>query len=397
MTPSARADAAITILDRILAGAPAEAELLRWSRASRFAGSGDRAAVRDLVFDALRRRRSLAALGGADTGRGLILGALRDSGTDPASVFGAGPHAPRVLTGAETAGGRQPTEVEATDLPDWLLPELQDSLGPRLGAVAAAMRERAPVWLRVNRLRATPDDAITALGADGITVVPHPDWPEALEVAEGNRRIAHSKAYLDGLVELQDLSPQLAVAALGDMSGQQALDFCAGGGGKALALAAAGAARVLAHDANPRRMADLPARASRAGARITLAPPGSTTLDRQFDLVVADVPCSGSGSWRRDPAGRWRLTPDRLAELVKIQAQILDQAALRVRPGGRLAYMTCSQLRRENDDQIAAFCARHPAAHEVLRRHFDPLNASDGFFLSVVTLSDVNAPLTPAS
>lgn len=395
MTPSARAGAAITVLDQILAGGAAEAELLRWSRASRFAGSGDRAAVRDLVFDALRRRRSLAALGGGDTGRGLILGALRDSGSDPTSIFGAGPYAPAALTEAEETAARPPTGDEATDLPDWLLPDLRDSLGPDFNSVASALRERAPIWLRVNRLRATPEAAIAALAEDGIIAVPYPDWTDALRATDGGRKIARSSAYLGGLVELQDLSPQLAVAALGDLSGLEVLDLCAGGGGKSLALAAAGAARVVAHDADAGRMADLPARAARAGADITLALPDSPALAEQFDLVVADVPCSGSGSWRRDPAGRWRLTPDRFAALLQIQAQILDQAAMRVRSGGRLAYMTCSLLRAENDAQIAAFLARHPGAREELRQHFSPQNASDGFFLSVIVLGDVNALLTP--
>jgi len=380
MTPAARAAAAAAILDRVLAGEPAAAALLRWARGSRFAGSGDRAAVRDLVHDALRRRRSRAARGGALTGRGLILGLCRETGTDPDTLFGAGPHALAPLSPEERAAGREPDAHEAMDLPDWLLPQLEASLGPDLAAVAAALRHRAPVWLRANALRASPGEAAAALAAEAIATEPAAELATALRVTAGERRVAASRAYREGLVELQDLSPQLAVAALGPLDGQEVLDFCAGGGGKSLALAAAGA-RVVAHDAEARRMADLPARAARAGARLRIAAPG--TVAGRFDLVVADVPCSGSGSWRRDPAGKWRLTPDRLAALTATQDAILDAAARHVRPGGRLAYMTCSLLEAENGERLAAFLGRRDGFAPLLQRCMTPLAESDGFFLGL--------------
>ncbi|MRX50786.1 RsmB/NOP family class I SAM-dependent RNA methyltransferase [Paracoccus sp. S-4012] len=382
MTPAARAGAAVTILERILAGEAAEAALTRWARASRYAGSGDRAAVRDLVYDALRRRRSRAALGGALTGRGLILGLCREEGLDPDSLFGAGPHAPEPLTEAERAAGRAPTPDEATDLPDWLLPALRASLGPRFEAVAAALRDRAPVWLRANRLKAAPSAALAALRAEGITAEPSAELPGALRITEGARRLNGSAAYRDGLVELQDLSPQLAVATLGPLDGLAALDFCAGGGGKTLALAAAGAARLVAHDANPARMSGLRDRAARAGATVEIVQPGR--IAGRFDLVVADVPCSGSGSWRRDPEGRWRLTPAQLEALLATQAAILDEAAARLHPGGRLAYMTCSLLEAENAAQIDAFLSRRPDFRTEFTRLMTPLGESDGFYVAVL-------------
>lgn len=381
MTPAARVAAAMRILDRVIAGAAVEPALIGWARGSRYAGSGDRAAVRDLVFDALRRRRSRAALGGADSGHGLMLGMCREQGIPPETIFGAGPHAPPPLSPAQLAAGHAPDAAAATDLPDWLIPPLHEALGSRFDAVAAALRDRAPVWLRANRLRGTPADALAALAADGIAAEAHPTLPTALRVTEGQRGIARSRAYLDGLVELQDLSPQLAVASLGDLHGTRALDYCAGGGGKALALAAAGA-EVTAHDADPARMSDLPARAARGGARIDSIAPGA--VRGSFDLVVTDVPCSGSGTWRRDPAGRWRLTPVQLDALCATQAAILAEAAGLVAGGGRLAYMTCSLLRAENDDQIDAFLGARPGWQEVLRRQWTPLDASDGFFLSVL-------------
>ena len=379
MTPAARAQAAITILDRILAGDPAEAALLRWSRASRFAGSGDRAAVRDMVFDSLRCRNSRAALGGALTGRGLILGMCRDEGLDPDSVFSGEGHAPARLNADERAAGRQPTDVERLDLPDWLLPPWTAALGPQAEAVALAMRERAPVWLRANALRATPQQAAKALADEGIETAPSSDLATALRVTSGARRLSASRAYRDGLVELQDLSPQLACAMLPRAA--SVLDYCAGGGGKSLAVAAAGGVEVTAHDANPARMADLAERARRAGARIRIAQPGQ--IRGKFDLVLTDVPCSGSGTWRRTPDAKWRLDRSDLDRLVALQARIMDEAARLVVPGGHLAYMTCSVLAEENDRQVAAF-SESSGFVQVTRRLLVSPQGSDGFFVAIL-------------
>lgn len=380
MTPAARIAAAIQILDRVLAGDPAEPALLRWSRASRFAGSGDRAAVRDLVFDSLRRLRSRAVLGGSMTGRGLMLGLCRDEGIDPAAVFTGQGHAPASLSAAEEAAALPQDLGARLDLPDWLLPQWQQSLGAEAAPVALAMRDRAPVWLRVNLRRADPQTAAAALAGDGIAVAPHDQLTSALRVTEGARRLAGSAAYRDGLVELQDLSPQLACALLPAQG--SLLDFCAGGGGKALALAARGAGPVVAHDIDPRRMADLPARAERAGLHIQLAPPGG--VSGRFDLVVADVPCSGSGTWRRTPDAKWRLTAADLTRLTDTQARILDQAAGFVAPGGHLAYMTCSLLDGENSVQAQAFLDRNGDFQSQQQARFSPLAASDGFFLALM-------------
>lgn len=379
MTPGARLAAAIEVLDRVLAGAPAEQALLRWSRASRFAGSGDRAAVRDLVFDALRKRDSLAALGGALSGRGLVLGSLRASGDDPARFFTGEGHAPAPLSEAELAA--TPPATLPDDLPDWLRPLWQASLGPAAAETAHAMRERAPVWLRVNIARLAPDAAAAALAAEGVATEASPLLPSALRVTEGERRLSRSAPYRDGLVELQDLSAQLASAVPPLSAGARVLDFCAGGGGKSLALAAREpAARIFAHDALAQRMADLPARAARAGAAITVMPRPKGA----FDLVVTDVPCSGSGTWRRNPDAKWRLTPAALDELLALQARILDAAAPHVAPGRHLAYMTCSVLADENDRQIEAFLQRTPGFALSDRRLWTPLEASDGFFLALL-------------
>lgn len=379
MTPAARISAAIEVLDRVLAGQPAEQALLRWSRASRFAGSGDRAAVRDLVFDALRCRNSHAALGGSLTGRGLMIGGLRAAGQDPAALFTGQGHAPAPPGEGEGTG----TAEAVADIPDWIRPLWDASLGARGDAVAAAMRHRAPIWLRVNPLRATSAEAVRALAGDGITVQADPRLATALRVTGNERRLSQSRAYRDGLVELQDLSPQLACAALPVAPGMRILDYCAGGGGKTLAMAGrATALTLVAHDADPARMRDLPQRAERAGARVRVDPAPADG----FDLVIADVPCSGSGTWRRTPDSKWRLSEAALDDLIAVQARILRRAAGHVRPGGHLAYMTCSVLDLENDAQIRAFLAEAPGFAQVMRHLWTPLDASDGFFLSLLAL-----------
>lgn len=376
MTPAARVQAAIDILDQWLGGQAAlEQALTGWARRSRFAGSKDRAAVRDLVFDAARRRRSDAARGGAETGRGVMLGHLRRSGTDPASVFGAGGHAPSELSAEELAAGRDPAPgAEALDLPDWLWPIWQRSLGAAADATAARWQSRAPVHLRVNIARVSREAAMDHLRQDGIEAEPHPACDWALSVVTGSRKIRQSGAYLSGEVELQDAASQALVAAIPDLRGASVLDYCAGGGGKSLALAAAGAGRVVAHDAAPARMRDLPARAQRAGAKIKVST--SSEVKGQFDVVLCDVPCSGSGSWRRAPEGKWALTEAKLRDLSKLQADILRTASQFLRPDGLLVYATCSVLDVENQSVIAQIKGR-----EVVFSHQWGLSEdTDGFF-----------------
>lgn len=383
MTPAARQAAAITVLDRVIAGEPAEAALTRWARASRFAGSGDRLAVRDLVFAALRRRRSALAASGAgdETGRDLLIGLARLEGESP-DWDGQG-HAPPALSTAERARPpRPPTRAEALDCPDWLLPLFETSLGAQTDTVLEALRRRAPVFLRVNVARLSLSAAQAALAAEGIDTTPHPLAGTALQVTSNPRRVRVSAAFADGLVELQDAASQAVAArfAAGLASGTRVLDYCAGGGGKSLALAAAGL-QVSAHDADAGRMRDLPARAARAGARIDLtgAPrPG-------WPAILADAPCSGSGSWRRNPEGKWTLTPERLAQLTAIQGKILDRCARLVAPGGRLGYATCSLLSAENDAQVAAFIGRNPGWTLDDARQFTPLDGGDGFYLAVLS------------
>lgn len=393
MTPGARIAAAAQILDRVLAGDPAEQALTAWARASRFAGSKDRAAVRDHVFDALRAKRSLAARGGAMTGRGLMIGlALRDElGID--SLFDGVGHAPAPLTDAERAHIGQPvkmTEAEAHDLPDWLWPIWCESLGDQAGAAALAQQARADVFLRVNRRRGTLADAMAALAADDIASAPHPTVSTCLRVTANARRIKQSRAYLDGLVELQDAASQFAVGAVPVPQGARVLDYCAGGGGKALGLADLHDAAVFAHDIAPARMADLPTRATRAGVNVKMLRTDLLADNAPFDVVFCDVPCSGSGTWRRAPDAKWRMSRAGLDQLRLTQDTVIAAGAALTAHDGVLVYATCSVLRAENEYVVARFLDHYNDWRIVLSDRLVPGQAGDGFYLCVLTRNPNN-------
>ncbi|WP_136635334.1 RsmB/NOP family class I SAM-dependent RNA methyltransferase [Pseudooceanicola onchidii] len=384
MTPAARIATAAELTDLILAGEPAEKALTTWARRSRFAGSKDRAAIRDHVFDALRCRRSYAALGGSETGRGLMLGWCLANDVPPSEVFTGEGHGPASLSEAERSRVEKPIDLNdlpgpiAGDMPDWIWPQLEDALGDQVASVCAQLRHRAPVFLRVNLRKISRDDASALLAAQGIATRPHACVDTALEVTDGARQIARSDAYIDGLVELQDAASQAVTDALDLRDGMRVLDYCAGGGGKTLAMAGRAKATFVAHDANPARLRDLTDRAARAGVRVQLtsAPKGP------FDLVLCDVPCSGSGSWRRAPEGKWILTPEALERLNTTQDDILDQTAPLVAEGGTLAYATCSLLRSENEDRAQSFIDRHPEWTLLDQRRWHPGPDGDGFFLA---------------
>ncbi|RVT85257.1 RsmB/NOP family class I SAM-dependent RNA methyltransferase [Rhodobacteraceae bacterium CCMM004] len=382
MTPAARIAAAIELIDAIAAGAAPEQALTGWARRARHAGSGDRAAVRDHVFDALRRWRSSAAWGGAETGRGRMIGLLREAGRDPDALFTGEGYAPAPLTAAERVSGGPPADpLVALDCPDWLAPALRESLGDRFGPTLEALRHRAPVWLRANLRKGDREAAAAALADEGIATRPGAASPTALEVLSHPRRVQGSRAYRDGLVELQDAASQALVDRLPVAPGARVLDYCAGGGGKTLALAGRVDARFTVHDGVPRRMADLPARATRAGVAVTPLAPGQGG----FDLVLADVPCSGSGTWRRAPWGKWRLTPEELDRLTALQARILRDAAALTAPGGALAYATCALLDAENLQQIEKFVREGEPAWSVEHTEiFEVSNEGDGFFLTLL-------------
>lgn len=386
MTPAARIAAAIDISDIILSGEPAEKTLTKWARGNRYAGSGDRAAIRDLVFTGLRCRRSFAHLGGSMTGRGLMIGQARALGQDLSLLFSGVKYAPAPLDLDEEQVPDMSALSDAVrfDCPDWLLPMFENSLGSDTSAILESLQSRAPVFLRVNSARTDRATVAGMLAESGIVTCEHGLAPTALEVLENPRRVAASDAYLQGLVELQDAAAQAIVDMLPVDVNSDVLDFCAGGGGKSLAIAAKGVGSVTAYDALPQRMQDLPNRIARAGAKIDMAEIADLS-GRKFDLVVCDVPCSGSGSWRRTPDSKWTLTTDRLAELVALQSDILDESQGFVRDAGALAYITCSMFNAENRDQIDHFLGRHSGWRMHSDHRLTPLSGGDGFYLALLT------------
>lgn len=350
MTPAARLQAAAEILDEIVVaseadGSPADAIVTRYFKTRRYAGSGDRRAVRELVFRAIRRSGERPA-----SGRSAILGLAEDD-LELAALFGE----PR---GPPRRGGRE-FAAPGGLLPQWI----EHELSPLVTAAEwPALLERAPLDVRVNVARATRDEVLAQF-PDG---EPTPLSPWGIRMPADSRVDQHP-AYGSGLIEVQDEGSQLIALACEPRDGQRILDLCAGAGGKSLALAAAApGATILATDSNRARLANLPQRAGRAGAAIAtqlLSPPNELAELAEWkdgaDLVLVDAPCSGSGTWRRSPEGRWRLTPERLERVTALQAHLLDMAATLVRPGGSLVYAVCSILSREGSEQIAAFQDRH--------------------------------------
>lgn len=377
MTPGARIQARIEILEAIAAGTgPAGRVLDSYSRARRYMGSKDRRAVAEGVYGTLRRHARLSwwcARAGGGSGRDLTIADLAlEAGADSLNtLFGGGGYAPAPLDEREEALAQalsgqsldHPDHDRAVrlELPAWLEADMAAVFGSGLEAEMAALNGVAPLDLRVNGLKADRDSVRAALAQDGMETAPIPFLPLGLRFA-GRGALKNAKAYRDGLVEIQDAGSQIAALMCAARPGMAVVDFCAGAGGKSLALAAAmnNRGELLALDVEQARLDRAAVRLRRAGAslverRVLKDEAGLEELAGKFDRVLVDAPCSGSGVWRRDPHARWQLSPERLAGYRDAQEQSLGKAARLVRPGGRLIYVTCSVLRVENEDRIEAF------------------------------------------
>ena len=384
MTPAARYQAAIEILDRIFEGGSAEKALTNWARASRFAGSKDRAAIRDIVFDGLRRRNSAAHNGGALSGRGIVLGLLRMDAAPVAEIFTGDRHAPAALSDTETALLANPPAENILDLPDWLYAAFERSLGNEAAPVERALRARAPTTLRANLAKTTREKLQADLTAHTIPTKANPVSPSALTLGAEARNLTALPEFLDGHFELQDAGSQALVDRLPLPQGGRVLDYCAGGGGKTLAMAARQSAHYFAHDISAARLAPLKERAERAGVRVMLLAPGAAAGQGPYDLVLCDAPCTGSGAWRRSPEAKWKLSEQDLQRTCALQADILQEASALVKKGGILAYATCSVLREENEAIVSAFLSRNGEWALVQQEHWQPDTTSDGFFLALI-------------
>jgi 16S rRNA (cytosine967-C5)-methyltransferase len=394
MNPSARLQAAIDLLDRIVIaardqGGSADTIIARWFAERRYAGSKDRRAIRELVYEAIRMLGERPG-----SGRAAML-ALAGKRPELAALFDGSPYGPAPIEPGEPV-------AEAGVLPAWLAAAFDASGLDRDEQVA--LLERAPLDVRVNRLKADP----AAIAAEIAGAVPLTCAPDGLRLPS-DTAVERLPAFAEGKLEVQDAGSQAVSLAAGAEPGQHVIDLCAGAGGKTLALAAAmrNHGTILACDVDRTRLSRLTPRAERAGVTIAetrLLDPGRETAmladqSGRADVVLVDAPCSGTGTWRRNPEARWRLTPDRLARYVATQAALLDVAAALVRPGGALVHIVCSVLDAEGAGQAQAFLDRNPgweAAPLLLGfgvprgpgLRLTPLNDStDGFFVAKMVRS----------
>lgn len=383
MTPAARVQAAIELLDLVLeaarsAGPAADSLIARYFKSRRYAGSKDRRAVRELVYRAIRRSGEPPV-----SGRAAMLG-LAEEDPELLASFDGSAHGPLPPIEGES---RAPASLA----PSWLAERIDPE-------ELAALLGRAPLDLRVNRLKSSRDEALVLLPE----AVPTPLSPLGLRLPDGYRA-EETEAWRSGLVEVQDEGSQLLVFACGAAPGTTVVDLCAGAGGKTLALAGemGDAGRILACDTDRGRLSRMAPRLARAGVSIVEArlldprreAEALADLAAAADLVLVDAPCSGTGTWRRNPETRWRLTPERLDRLAALQSHLLDVAAALVRPGGALVYAVCSLLPEEGRDQAEAFTRRSaliPEAPEMKAgrpvgtgRILGPAHdGTDGFFVA---------------
>ncbi|MEM6477007.1 MAG: RsmB/NOP family class I SAM-dependent RNA methyltransferase [Pseudomonadota bacterium] len=392
MRPAARVEAAIELLDEIIAaaereGAPADRLIAAYFRERRYAGSKDRRAVRELVYQAIRHCGPVP-----QTGRAAML-ALAAQDEALAALFDGSTHAPRPI-------GEHEDAAKAGVAPQWLVEALAKS--GVSGEAAQAMLGRAALDIRINTLKADLDALELPVAGEALAT------PDALRLPAGTQ-VEQWEAYRDGQIEVQDFGSQLACIAAAAQPGETVIDLCAGAGGKTLALAAAmqNQGKLLACDTDRGRLSKLPPRAARAGAGLIetkLLDPGKelemlSDNRASAEMVLVDAPCSGTGTWRRKPEAKWRLTPPRLKRFAEVQDRLLDIAANLTKPGGRIVFVTCSLLDQEGADRAAAFLARNPAWRAeqpdlpLGSRHgegirLDPYHhGTDGFFIAILRSS----------
>ena len=376
-----RLSAAIEVLADVETRHRPVAEALKaWGLNNRFAGAGDRAAIGNLVYDALRKRASHAYAMGSDSPRALVLAvAVFDWGTTPEELndlFAGDTHAPEVLSADEVRRlsasdplADAPEHVRA-DLPEWAVPSLRQSLGAFWREEGRAMAGRPALDLRVKTLKSDRERVLRTL--ERVQAVAADISPVGVRIASGDRdsrtpNVQADEGYLKGWFEVQDQGSQIVALLAGAQPGEQVLDLCAGAGGKTLAMAAAmrNKGQIFAYDSDRHRLAPIYDRLKRNGVRnVQVRAPGSGALDDltgKMDRVVIDAPCTGAGTWRRRPDAKWKLTAEQVAQRVGEQAAILEEGMRYVKPGGTLVYITCSVLHEENAAQVEAFRAAHPA------------------------------------
>jgi 16S rRNA (cytosine967-C5)-methyltransferase len=405
MRDGGRIEAAIGVLTDIeRRHRPARLALKGWGLDARYAGAKDRAFVSGLVMDVLRRRRSLAWMMDDGSDRAAVLGGLGFMWDWPLERIAAAAeetHGPGALTDLERARLAAPVDLAGAsapvrgDYPDWLDPHLERVFGEERALEGAALATRAPLDLRVNTLKtdlARTLKALAPFNPETTDLVPNAIRIGAPQASERAPAVETAPEFEKGWFEVQDLGSQWAAARAGDIKGKQVLDLCAGGGGKTLALAAAMAntGQLYAYDSDARRLTDTVRRAQRAGVRnlqvrSPIHPDALAGLEGRMDVVFVDAPCTGSGTWRRHPDTKWRVTSEQLLRRTKEQDDVLNEASAYVKSGGSIIYVTCSLLSDENGDRIEHFITNHPGfvlAEEGRMTPHTP--GTDGFYTATL-------------
>ena len=398
MTPGARVSAVIEILDEYLLGKSENKLLLNWFRRNRFAGVKDRLAIRDLFFTCLRYKLSchwpFEQAGFSITGRSIVLGMLKSSGKRFDQIFDGIQYSPKPLSKSEKVVidnfndtiSYAPTFVRL-NFPEFLESSFEDSLGNGFWDNLTSFSTQANLFVRINLIKSNVDSAINSLKKDGIEAELIPNYKNSLKIIGNNRKLSRSEAYLTGKVEIQDISSQAVVNFINPKKNIKILDFCAGAGGKTLAMASLtlGASEYFVHDTDRSKLNNLRLRCKRAG--VHFKPLNLKSINKKnsnFDLVVADVPCSGTGVWKRNPGSKWLITEDKLVSILADQKKILREASKFVRKGGTLAYITCSVLKSENQEQIAWFLSKDLTFSFFEENVLLPIDGGDGFYVSLL-------------
>ena len=387
MKPNSIYQSVIEILDLYSFEVKIEIILKRWAVKNRFAGSSDRRKIRDLIFDILRQKKSCEYAGGGSSGRNLLIGYLKLNNVDLKGALDGSPHGPGKLTSIERDFNVDLSDLDfiyKLDIPGWLVPIIKRSTGDDFSEIVKILRTRSVTQLRVNLKKISREKAIVLLLKDKISAELNLLCSSALDILGGAPNIMRSSAYINGFVELQDAGSQLMSQLITTNNNDKILDLCAGAGGKSLAIACNtnDLAHFYAADVNYERMKDIQTRSKRAGVKIRLL--NDVSLMAPYDKIIIDAPCSGSGSWRRDPEGKWLLDKDKLSNYLKTQKKLILQGIGLLRDGGHIVYITCSILDIENEKLINDLMISSKSFKIINKKSILPSLDSDGFFGAVL-------------
>ncbi len=397
MRQDARANAAISILDNFLVGQNLNSILLRWAKNNRYAGSSDREAIRNIVFDVLRVKKTLTSVLEKEkqpiNGRGLVFLHSVFYALNLNDIFTGRKYGPEKLTFFEKEFSKISKEningcFGITDnIPGFLIAEFKRSLGKKFEKVMRLLEKRAPISIRVNPLKSDISSLLECLSSEGIEGKKSKRVRYGIDIIGNPRRLTQIQAFKDGYFEVQDLHSQKIIEDLPLNEHTKVLDYCAGAGGKILGIACSlkGNGKFYIHDINERKLKEANLRAEKAGVKFKrLETKNLQKYYCSFDYIIADVPCSGSGAWRRNPQQKWRITPESLNEILTRQTVILDEAKDLLKKNGYIFYITCSLLKIENEEVIQKFIINNKYFRLVNKKNVTIDNYGDGFFCAVL-------------